>query len=323
MILPFVIGAVGSLGSLLTSCSTTIAGIGAAVATLGPKLATVSKTLLSIQTSLAGITSALKEIGPIVSETFFGRKINTQATSLFSRFIAPLSGPLGIIFGPMITQLMVFAVSKVVNKVAEKFGIIEKGEKQEHVGYRLEEAGKHANDWQQRETFESFKNYYKYLKEKIPEVDETKIKGNEAAYQWLGTMAVYEGIQEELGIKLPEDFLMEVGRSKMEPEEYLAFADVSGKYGWEAVQGYLKNTLPVKELDKIGGALLSALEQHCLGKSSEDLKIRLSHICAASNNDKVLAAKIYHEDLLKEYPEAIKEAEENKALPEWWQNKGV
>ncbi|MBO6086298.1 MAG: hypothetical protein J6P19_07895, partial [Acetobacter sp.] len=76
-------------------------------------------------------------------------------------------------------------------------------------------------------------------------------------------------------------------------------------------------------LDKIGGALLSALEQHCLGKSPEDLKIRLSHICAASNNDKVLATKIYREDLLKEYPEAIKEAEENKALPEWWQNKGV
>ena len=161
------------------------------------------------------------------------------------------------------------------------------------------------------------------MKQQIPEVDEHKIGERERYYQLLGMAVEQQAIQEKLDVKLPGDFLMEVGRSKMDPQEYLAFADVIKSHSWEVVQGYFKNMLPVKEMDKIGEVLLSALEKYCSGKSREDLDTRLNHICAASDNDKILATKIYHDELYEKYPEALKEAKEKELLPEWYQDKGI
>ncbi|MBO6085086.1 MAG: hypothetical protein J6P19_01640, partial [Acetobacter sp.] len=190
------------IAALVKLAGPVISGIAATAKTcfsVGAKA--VSGALSKIGTTVQSVSTSLENFakGPL---TEFGKKVSEQAVSIYNRSLEIAeSKDLGPIFGPLVADLKSNFVNKTAHKVAEKLGIIEKGEKQEHVGCRVEEADKHANDWQQRETFNSFKNYYKYLKEKIPEVDEQKIEKNERYYQLLGMMVEQEAIQEELGIK--------------------------------------------------------------------------------------------------------------------------
>lgn len=306
-----------SLGSFAGSV---ISGVSSLIGSIGSG---VSARLRIAGAAIRGIGSALG--GAVKSLTVFagnalttaGRVLGTQAAAFLGTVATILSGPLGPILGPLILNLMISAVIKVITAVAKKLGLVEDEEKVEDIGYRMEEADKHE-DWKTEDEFPTWKEYYEYLKQQIPEVDEEKIRSNELHYQLLGMTAERHAIERELGILMPETFLNEAGRGKMTAEELLAFSDAMKSLQWEPVRDYLKGKLPPREIDHIENALLEALMQRCQGKTREELQIRLNDIRDASSDDRKLA-EIYSQELQKTYGKELAEADSANELPKFYQ----
>ena len=211
-------------------------------------------------------------------------------------------GPLGPVVGAIIQQLVIHAVTKTVEYLAKKLGIIGERDKVEEVGYRVEEAQEH-DDWKRQEDFKSFEEYYAYLKEQIPDdkIDRAKLAANRERYLILGAMELTSGLERQLEIKLPEEFLFEIGRSRMEPNEILAIVDAFKFLGSDTVyiSDYFKGKLSRDETIKIEDALIVALRKHYPNKSDDDLFERLGVMRMASRNDEKLA-DVYADKLTKE-----------------------
>ena len=211
-------------------------------------------------------------------------------------------GPLGPVVGAIIQQLVIHAVTKTVEYLAKKLGIIGERDKVEEVGYRVEEAQEH-DDWKRQEDFKSFEEYYAYLKEQIPDdkIDRAKLAANRERYLILGAMELTSGLEQQLEIKLPEEFLFEIGRSRMEPNEILAIVDAFKFLGSDTVyiSDYFKGKLSRDETIKIEDALIVALRKHYPNKSDDDLFERLGVMRMASRNDEKLA-DVYADKLTKE-----------------------
>ena len=211
-------------------------------------------------------------------------------------------GPLGPVVGAIIQQLVIHAVTKTVEYLAKKLGIIGERDKVEEVGYRVEEAQEH-DDWKRQEDFKSFEEYYAYLKEQIPDdkIDRAKLAANRERYLILGAMELTSGLEQQLEIKLPEEFLFEIGRSRMEPNEILAIVDAFKFLGSDTVyiSDYFKGKLSRDETIKIEDALIVAVRKHYPNKSDDDLFERLGVMRMASRNDEKLA-DVYADKLTKE-----------------------
>lgn len=224
-------------------------------------------------------------------------------------------GPLGPVVGAIIQQLVIHAVTKAIEYLAKKLGIIGERDKVEEVGYRVEEAQEH-DDWKRQEDFKSFEEYYAYLKEQIPDdkIDRAKLAANRERYLILGAMELTSGLEQQLEIKLPEEFLFEIGRSRMEPNEILAIVDAFKFLGSDTVyiSDYFKGKLSRDETLKIEDALIIALRKHYPNKSDDDLFERLGVMRMASRNDEKLA-DVYADKLTKEN---FKRIERENKIPE-------
>ena len=211
-------------------------------------------------------------------------------------------GPLGPIAGAILQQLVIHLASKAIEYLAKKLGIIEERDKVEEVGYRVEEAQEH-DDWKRQEDFKSFEEYYAYLKEQIPDdkIDRKKLAANRTEYTVLGMMELTNGLENRMGIKMPEEFLFEIGRSRMEPNEILAIVDAFKFMGSDTVfiSDYLKGKLTREENIKIEDALLVSLRKYYPDKDDDYFYERLGVMRMASRNDMKLA-EVYEDKLTDE-----------------------
>ena len=267
----------------------------------------------------SAVTGAIGAIGSLASKavTSFLGTIAGKATGFLKVVSGIMTGPLGPILAPIVVDLLVKLVVKVISKIAEENEVVEKNERPEEIGYRMEEADKHE-DWKRRDEFKSFKEYYAYLKEQIPaeEIDRIHLQKNFGAYCVLGMQAEVQALEEKIGLRIPKASLVEIGRSAMEFKEVQAFIRAFETAGYTNlnISEYLKGTLPAGELERITAAVLDALKFYFPEKTERDLLTRLNEMRRASEDDKVLLT-VYKEDLQKEYGEQLQEASQSGELP--------
>lgn len=264
------------VGSVVSGVCSTACSV---VKTVGSALTTFASKAIGIVGSLA--TKAAKFVGMIAS--------------------LPL-GPLGPIAGAILQQVIIHLVSKTIEYLAKKLGIIEERDKIEEVGYRVEEAQEH-DDWKRQEDFKSFDEYYSYLKEQIPDdkIDRKKLAANRTEYTILGMMELTNGLENRIGIKMPEEFLFEIGRSRMKSNEILAIVDAFKFLGSDTIyiSEYLKGKLTREENIKIEDALLVSLRKYYPDKDDDYFYERLGVMRMASRDDMKLA-EVYEDKLTDE-----------------------
>ena len=246
--------------------------LSAAAGSIGKVLGSVGGALASFASRAVGV------VGQIASKA--GAFMNLLSS-------LPL-GPLGSVIGTIIEQIALKVIAMSIEYLAKKLGIIDAEEKSEEVGYRVEEAQEHEN-WKKQEDFPSFEEYYAYLKDQIPdaEIDYAKLKENRERYRVLGTMELTHGLEERMEIKLPEEFLFEIGRSRMEGVEVQAIVEAFKRLGYESVNlsDYLQGKLERKESKQIEKALLSSMKKYYPDKAEDALYERLGVMRMASRDD--------------------------------------
>lgn len=277
----------------------------------------IGKICSSIGSAISSTISSIGNLATKAVSSFLGTVAN-KASVLLKGVSGIMAGSLGPILGPILVDLIVKLVVKVISKIAEEIGAVEKNERPEEIGYRLEEAENHG-DWKQREDFNSFKEYYSYLKEQIPaeEIDKKDLKENFSTYSMLGMQAEVKAIEEKFGLQIPTDSLIAIGRSAMDFKEVQAFIRAFEELGYDNlnISEYLKGLLPAGELERITAALLDALKLYFPAKSEKDLLVRMDEMRKALADDKVLVS-IYKDDLQQEYGKQLQAARQNGELPE-------
>lgn len=284
----------------------------------------ISSACSFVGSAISGVCSvavgAVKAVGSALSTLASGavglfKSIAAKAAN-FVGLVAKLPlGPLGPILGPIIQKLVIYFVTKAIEKLAKKLGIIDDEDKAEEVGYRVEEAQAH-DDWKKQEDFKSFEEYYAYLKEQIPDdkIDRRKLEENRDRYTILGAMELTSGVEERMEIKLPEDFLFEIGRSRMEQNEILAIVEAFKFLGSDTVyvSDYFKGKLSRDENIKIEDALLVALRKYYPDKDDDYFYERLGVMRMASRDDTKLA-DVYSDKLTEEN---FKRIEREERIPD-------
>jgi len=276
----------------------------------------IGRIASGISSVVSGAISTLGNLASKVIPTFLSG-IAGKALGFLKVVNGIMTGPLGPILGPIIVDLLVKAIVKVISKIAEENEVVEKNERPEEIGYRLEEADKHE-DWKRRDEFKSFKEYYAYLKEQIPaeEIDTGRIKENFGTYSVLGMQAEVNALEEKLNLRIPKTTLIEIGRSAMEIKEVQAFIKTFDELGYKnlSISEYLKGTLPAGELERITAALLDSMKLYFPEKTEQTLLTRLNEMRKASNDDKVLLS-VYKDDLQEEYGAELQQAKQRGELP--------
>lgn len=262
-----------------------------------------------------GISSAISSTSRFISSfigtaiSAAGKIIGGKAGGLLNLAGSIITGPLGPILGPIVTQLVIKAVTKAIVFLAKELGVIQEKDKAEEVGYRLEEANKH-DDWKKQEDFASFREYYQYLKEQIPDeqIDVEKLSKNKLQYEVLGAVALTKGLEECYSIKMPESFLFEIGRSRMETNEIKAIVEAYKFLGFSSVQlsSYLKGNLSPVESKRIFEAIIESMKKYYPMKSDKEIVERLNIMRINSKNDEMMAKQSYIKEI-----EELKQKQEN------------
>lgn len=270
--------------------SSVCSAVGSVVSGVCSAACSVVKTVGSALTTFAS-----KAIGIVGS-------LATKAAGFIGMVATLPLGPLGPIAGAILQKIMIHLVSKTIEYLAKKLGIIEERDKVEEVGYRVEEAQEH-DDWKRQEDFKSFEEYYAYLKEQIPDdkIDRKKLAANRTEYTVLGMMELTNGLENRMEIKMPEEFLFEIGRSRMESNEILAIVDAFKFLGSDTIfiSDYLKGKLTREENIKIEDALLVSLRKYYPDKDDDYFYERLGVMRMASRDDMKLA-EVYEDKLTDE-----------------------
>ena len=266
----------------------------------------------TVSTVASGISRGLSALGGALSSFASSAvgiigKIAAKAASFVGLLSTLPLGPLGPILGPIIGQIILKVVAKGIECLAKKLGIIKDKYEVEEVGYRIEEAQQHE-EWKKQEDFNTFEEYYEYLKMQIPDekIDYAKIKENRNRYMVIGTMELTKGVEEIKGIQLPEDFLFEIGRSRMETDEIRAIIDAFKEIGYASVMvsDYFKGKLSRDESKRVEGALLANMKKYYPGKDDDTLYERLGVMRMASRNDSKLE-DIYSDKITEDNMEKI------------------
>lgn len=265
---------IGSIGSSIVS------GISKIASSIAPAVTSFAKTAFNTAVSVFTTLSAS-------SGGFIG-KVASVAKNLFSGVSTIIAGPLGPIVGQVVSNLIIAAVSKVVEWISQKNKIIEPEDTVEEVGYRVREAANHE-EWQKREEFDSFAAYHNYLKGKIPTaaIDREKIELNRLTYMGLGLTALTEGLESEFGLKIPIEFLIEIGRSKLSGMELNSLLEEFSAKGYDLslFRSYLQGRLDINTAQLIENMVFEALKKVYPEKSNVELNTQISAMKEASRDD--------------------------------------
>lgn len=271
----------GFIGSIIGGA---ISLAGSALSAIGSAIGGALKGAVSLCKSLGNLAS-LKVLGPLVS------------------IASGILGPLGPIVAELIIRKMI--------EVGLKLLLGTDKEKADEMGYRLEEADKHA-DWKKSSDFDSFKEYYEYLKQQIPdeEIDREKLKKDKYYYESVAIDKMADETGKKYGIKVEPEFFIEIGRSAMEEKEVEAIIAAYKSLGYDrvALSDYFKGKLSPAENQKIRDALFVTLKNAYPQKSDADLRSRLSIMRRCSNDDKFMAEHSY-DDALKDIHEKGNDSE--------------
>ena len=271
----------GFIGSIIGGA---ISLAGSALSAIGSAIGGALKGAVSLCKSLGNLAS-LKVLGPLVS------------------IASGILGPLGPIVAELIIRKMI--------EVGLKLLLGTDKEKADEMGYRLEEADKHA-DWKKSSDFDSFKEYYEYLKQQIPdeEIDREKLKKDKYYYESVAIDKMADETGKKYGIKVEPEFFIEIGRSAMEEKEVEAIIAAYKSLGYDrvALSDYFKGKLSPAENQKIRDALFVTLKNAYPQKSDANLRSRLSIMRRCSNDDKFMAEHSY-DDALKDIHEKGNDSE--------------
>lgn len=289
----FVSSCVSSVGSAICSVGRSIStGISSLASGIGKVVSNVASTAIKAGSTLL---SGLSKVGG-----FLG-KIATGAGKIFSAAAGFLSGPLGQILGPIIGELVIQAITAAITFMAKKMGIIDENEKPEEVGYRLQEAQEHP-EWQNRDDFDSTKKYYDYLKTKIKDedIDQNKLEEHKLEFSTMGAEMLRTSIEEELHIDFPIDFLIEIGRCRLDGAELMNIIKdfINKGYKLELIRQYLKGHLKGLEKQKVGDSLLLAMKNSHPEWSDTQVSDRINGMILASQQDNAVA--LMYNDKLEE-----------------------
>lgn len=267
-----------------------------------------------IGNALGAAASGIASFAKIALSTF-GRLIGSNAGGFLKLVTKLAAGPLGPVLGPIVGQLIFKVAVKAVMALAKGMGIIEEKDKAEEIGYRVEEAERHS-DWKPREDFGTFKEYYEYLKQQIPdeEIDRDNLSKEKLKYEAMGVGAMMGALGEASGMELSPEFFFEVGRSRMEQYEMQVFIDAFKQLGFNTapLSQYLQNKLSYNERTLITETVVQLMKAYYvkIGQPKNEIALyqRLDEMRAASQSDEFLAEKMYNKEL--------KQIEQTKELPE-------
>lgn len=264
---------IGGIGGAIVS------GISKIASSIAPAVTSFAKTAFKAATS---VFTKLSECGGFIG------KISSVAKNLFSGTASIVAGPLGPIVGQVVSNLIIAAISKVVEWLSQKNKVIEPEDTVEEVGYRVNEAANHE-DWQKREEFDSFAAYHNYLKGKIPtsDIDREKIESNRLTYMGLGLTALNEGLESKFGLKIPVEFLIEVGRSRLSGMELNSLLEEFSAKGYDLslFRSYLQGRLDLNTAQLIENMVFEALKKVYPEKSNVELNAQISAMKNASRDD--------------------------------------
>lgn len=206
-----------------------------------------------------------------------------KAAGLLSRAASIVAGPLG----PIVTQIIIEVAARVIERIAQELGIIDKDDKVEEVGYRLEEAGalddngqlKHP-EWKRPEDFDNLHDYYAYLKQMVPDesIDYGKMKQNRLRYVAVGTAGLSEGWSQRMGIAITDSFILAIGRANLRQGEITAIVNAFKGLGFSSVEleAFLRgNGLSISELNRIREAIISSYQALYPDKTADDIRLRI------------------------------------------------
>lgn len=149
--------------------------------------------------------------------------------------------------------------------------------------------------------FESFNEYYEYLKQQIPdeEIDQTKLSERKYFYEAIAINTLAEEVGKKYDIAIEPDFLMEIGRSAMDTKEAEAIIAAYKNLGYNSVafSDYLNGKLSPSEVEKVRAALLASLKGVYPEKDDADFESRLAIMEICSTDDKYVAKNIYSKSL--------------------------
>lgn len=280
--------------------------VSSAISSVGSAISSGIRAVGSaISTAVSSVGSALSTLAANVGPFLGG--LASKAAGFLGLAAKLMTGPLGGILGPIIIQLAIKLIIKVIDVLAKDAGVVEKDDKPEEIGYRLEEAEQHE-EWKKREDFPSFKEYIAYLKEQIKdeEIDRGKLTERGDYYSMIGTQAELRAVEEKYGMRIPVTTMMEIGRSAMDVKEVKAFIQAFKNIGYKdlAISEYLQGRLPAGELDRITDALLDSLKIYFPRATERDLIKRVSTMQRASRDDKFMI-NVYHNELQENYGDDI------------------
>lgn len=252
----------------------------------------VGGAISTVASAIGSAFSAAVSVCKTVAKTV----IAAAAMNILGPLVTIACGVLGPVLGPVVAELIKRKIEEVLRNL---LGGLE-DERTDEMGYRIEEAENH-DDWKKSDEFESFNEYYEYLKQQIPdeEIDQAKLSERKYFYEAIAINTLAEEVGKKYDIAIEPDFLMEIGRSAMDTKEAEAIIAAYKNLGYNSVafSDYLNGKLSPSEVEKVRAALLASLKGVYPEKDGADFESRLAIMEICSTDDKYVAKNIYSKSL--------------------------
>ena len=181
-------------------------------------------------------------------------------------------------------QLLTKILVGVIQGVAEAFGLIKENDTAEELGAKAVECDKKPED------FKSTEDYINYLRNEV-QVDSDKLKNmsdvEKFACSSIGVAILSKGIEEKVGMFIPSDFWVEVGKQNIKADEVKAYIDAFKDNGFTELNmsDYLKGNLNVSENKQVSPIMESVLSKLNPELSQSEVKDKLFDMKLASQEN--------------------------------------
>lgn len=152
-------------------------------------------------------------------------------------------------------------IGAAIGALAEALGLT-KEESPEEIGMKAEEAEKQGI---KPENFDSYSEYIEHLRNNI-EVDKDKLINlspeDKLKYTAVGAVILAKGIEEEVNMEIPAEFIAEIGKLKLEAQDVRAYIESFKEFGLNLkdFSNYFKGTISDDRYEKVGNSIESAIK---------------------------------------------------------------
>lgn len=238
-----------------------------------------------------------------VAGTVLG-KVGTVAGKVVSG-VKGLFGGLKKVLGPkvgkIVTEKNIEHIADVASTVAEVSKATQKKQDPDELGYRLYMDNEAENPIV-RENYNTSDEYTAKLEERYPTIDKTK-DWNEhvGGYKIIGSSYLYLETAKKLGIEIPAEFMIDIGRCRMGVDEVMSIINAFRSLKLEKVTfaEYLLGNLNSIEENQILNAVITAMQEAKPGLTREDAAVRIGQMRAAAKSDEEVA-QLYKDEIEKQ-----------------------